>query len=590
MNFNSWQFLVFFPVVWALYLIFAARFRRSLMTRLLLLASSLFFYACWNPAYLVLILFSVAVTWTAGLLMEGRSRARKKLILALSLVLNLAILFFFKYYNFFAGTVNALFAGTQSGAMGVFPALNVLLPAGISFYTFQALGYSVDVYRGTIPAERNLITYALFVTFFPQLVAGPIERTASLLPQFTTNHHFDYDRVTAGLKLAAWGMFKKVMIADRLAIYVNAVYENPGVFPAPALLLATFLFAFQIYCDFSGYSDIAVGTAQVLGFRLMANFRAPYFAASIGDFWRRWHISLSTWLKDYVYIPLGGNRKGALRRNLNLLITFALSGLWHGAAWHFVFWGLLHGLFQIIERSVGGLLNNIRGKSPPRSSRFASYATPSAGVSPPQRPRIPTFSHGVSEKAGQSPARNSRSKPVGFASATPPNHGAEEMRGFETTSNTRGFPAGSRSAVALRVLATFALVCLAWVFFRAESLSDAVLIVKKFTTFPAELVEYARRIPEMGLVASVHDAFSLGSTAAVPVAKFGIKACALSFAFIAVLLAASWWTRGTAGTDRVKTLPPVVRWAGYYALVYALVLVILRDRPEESSQFIYFTF
>ncbi|MDR3355650.1 MAG: hypothetical protein LBO04_00470, partial [Spirochaetaceae bacterium] len=527
MNFNSWQFLVFFPVVWALYLIFAARTRSGRFTRLLLLASSLFFYACWNPAYLVLILFSVTVTWAAGILMEGRTRTRKKLVLALSLILNLAILFFFKYYNFFAVTANALFAGIWPGAQGVFPALNVLLPAGISFYTFQALGYSIDVYRGTIKAERSFIAYALFVTFFPQLVAGPIERASSLLPQFKTNYQFDYDRVATGLKLAAWGMFKKAVIADRLAIYVNAVYGNPGMYQATALLLATFFFAFQVYCDFSGYSDIAVGTARILGFQLMANFRDPYFSASIGEFWRRWHISLSTWLKDYVYIPLGGSKKGKFRRNLNLLITFVLSGLWHGAAWHFVFWGLLHGLFQILERNMGAFFKHIKQKR-----------------------------GGVSAGLAYAGAQNSGAMPVRRRVAVP------------------------------RVLAVFALVCLAWVFFRAESLPDAVMILKKFTALPAELAEHTRRLPETGLISSVRNAFQLSSAEANPVAGFGIRACGLSFVFIAVLLAASRWTRGRAGTILVGTLPPGIRWAAYYALV----LVILLGLPGESSQFIYFTF
>jgi D-alanyl-lipoteichoic acid acyltransferase DltB (MBOAT superfamily) len=339
------------------------RFRNTL-TRLLLLGSSLFFYACWNPVYLALILFSVAVTWLSGILMSGAEPGKRKFILIGSLVLNLGILFFFKYYNFFADTANALFGVLKPASSAVFPAFNVLLPVGISFYTFQALGYSIDVFRGTVAAERNFVTYALFVTFFPQLVAGPIERTGNLLPQFKEDHVFDYDRVTAGLKLAAWGMFKKVVIADRLAVYVNAVYGNPGVYPAAALALATFFFTFQIYCDFSGYSDIAIGSARVLGFDLMTNFRRPYFSQSITEFWRRWHISLSTWLKDYIYIPLGGNRKGAFRQKLNLLITFLLSGLWHGAAWHFVIWGLLHGIFQVIERSIPERLNAMLNKVP----------------------------------------------------------------------------------------------------------------------------------------------------------------------------------------------------------------------------------
>jgi D-alanyl-lipoteichoic acid acyltransferase DltB (MBOAT superfamily) len=260
----------------------------------------------------------------------------------------LAVLFFFKYYNFFVDVLHTVLPETKNN----FVLLNVLLPVGISFYTFQALAYTIDVYRGTVKAERNIITYALFVTFFPQLVAGPIERSARLLPQFKIDHTFNYDRITSGLKLAAWGMFKKVAIANRLALYVNAVYGNPDVYPAASVILATLFFAIQIYCDFSGYSDIAIGSARILGFKIMSNFNKPYFSASFREFWMRWHISLSTWLKDYVYIPLGGNRKGKFRQNANLFITFLISGLWHGAAWHFVVWGALHGFFQIIERMI----------------------------------------------------------------------------------------------------------------------------------------------------------------------------------------------------------------------------------------------
>jgi D-alanyl-lipoteichoic acid acyltransferase DltB (MBOAT superfamily) len=315
MNFNSWQYLVFFPVIFALYYAVTAKNRpgsaahSNRLSQCLLLGASLFFYACWNPAYLGLILLSVAVTWLSGLLMEGGTRTQKRLVLAGSLAINLGILFFFKYYGLFAETI-ARFSGFHP------PAFNVLLPVGISFYTFQALGYSIDVYRGTVKAERDFLSYALFVTFFPQLVAGPIERTAALLPQFKVNHPFDYGRVTGGLRLAAWGMFKKVVIADRLAVYVNAVFGDPAAFPGTALLLAAFFFAFQIYCDFSGYSDIAIGCARALGFELMTNFRRPYFARSITDFWRRWHISLTTWFRDYVYIPLGGNRRGLAFRCL----------------------------------------------------------------------------------------------------------------------------------------------------------------------------------------------------------------------------------------------------------------------------------
>jgi D-alanyl-lipoteichoic acid acyltransferase DltB (MBOAT superfamily) len=499
MNFNSWQFLVFFPVIWGLYLLFASRLRHNGLTQALLLASSLFFYACWNPVYLILMLFSIAVTWATGMLMEGKTPPRKKLVLAASLVLNLAVLFFFKYYNFCASMVNSLFVGSTPRLL---PAFNVLLPVGISFYTFQALGYSIDVYRGTVQAERNFVSYALFVSFFPQLVAGPIERTANLLPQFKTDYRFDYDRVTSGLRLAAWGMFKKIVISDRVAVYVNAVYGSPGVYPASTLALATFLFAFQIYCDFSGYSDIAIGTARILGFRLMVNFRQPYFSASISEFWRRWHISLSTWLKDYVYIPLGGNRKGALRRNINLIITFFLSGLWHGAAWRFVVWGLLHGIFQVVERFLG-LSDRVAGK-----------------------------------------------------------------------------------ITTLRRVATFLVVCLAWVFFRAANLSDAFFILKKFSSLPAELAGYVRQLPQTGLLTTVRNAFQLGVNVAHPIAGFGITGLGLSFIGIAVLLIADFRMGRTAASGRIALLPPGLRWAGYYAIVMAIILSI----PAESSQFIYFTF
>jgi D-alanyl-lipoteichoic acid acyltransferase DltB (MBOAT superfamily) len=352
MNFNSLQFWVFFPFVAVVYYAVTAGNQplSNVISRFFLLAVSLFFYACWNPLYLGLILFSVAVTWLSGILMEGRTKNGKKIVLILSLTANLAVLFFFKYYNFF--TEAAVYALYKIGFSFSFPQFNVLLPVGISFYTFQALGYSIDMFYGRIKAERNFLNYALFVTFFPQLVAGPIERTANLLPQFNVNHSFDYNRITSGLRLAAWGMFQKMVIADHLAVYVNAIYSNPAVFPATTLALATFFFAFQIYCDFSGYSDIAIGVARILGFDLMVNFKNPYFSRSIADFWRRWHISLSTWLKDYIYIPLGGSRKGKTRQMFNLLLTFLLSGLWHGASFHFVVWGFLHGLFQVIGRTT----------------------------------------------------------------------------------------------------------------------------------------------------------------------------------------------------------------------------------------------
>ncbi len=347
MQFNSVRFLIFFAAVFLCYALLSDKAKKDRYAKCLLLAASLYFYACWKAAYLFLILASVTITWLSGLGME-KFPGRKKLVLALSLVLNLAILFFFKYYNWLAATASL-------------PLLSIALPVGISFYTFQAIGYSVDVYRGTLRAERDFITYALFVTFFPQLVAGPIERAGNLLPQLKARYDSDdYSGITDGLKLMAWGLFLKVVIADRMAVYVNSVYRYIDGSYGTALLLATVCFAVQVYADFAGYSDIAIGAAQVLGFRLMKNFDHPYFSASVPEFWRRWHISLSGWLRDYVYIPLGGSRVSKPRHWLNLMATFIISGIWHGAAWHFVAWGMLHGACMVASNMTAPLRKKIR--------------------------------------------------------------------------------------------------------------------------------------------------------------------------------------------------------------------------------------
>ncbi len=350
MLFNSLSFFVFFPLVAAAYFACGRLVRRSMAGQTLLLAASLYFYACWNPWYLGLILFSVAATWLGALTLEGRTAGQKRAVVAVVVLANLGILLFFKYSDFLCDSLDWLssWLGGRQDDESVLPRFSVLLPVGISFYTFQALGYMIDVYRGDVAAERSFVTYALFVTFFPQLVAGPIERSYNLLPQFKENHPFDYNRVTSGMRLFAYGLFKKVVIADQLALYVDPIYGVPAAATGLALLLATFFFAFQIWCDFSGYSDMAIGVARILGFNLMKNFDRPYTATSIVEFWRRWHISLSTWFKDYVYIPLGGSRCGRLRHSINLMTTFVVSGLWHGAAWHFMAWGLAHGLLQVV--------------------------------------------------------------------------------------------------------------------------------------------------------------------------------------------------------------------------------------------------
>jgi len=343
MIFNSIDFLLFFPIVVVLYFLLPQRIKW-----MWLLACSVYFYMFWKAKYIILIGFSIFVTYLGSLLIE-KWRTHKnlaRLILALVLFANLGVLFLFKYYNFFLSLFPTL---SEARAL---PLLQFALPVGISFYTFQALGYSIDVYRGTVTCEKNLFRYALFICFFPQLVAGPIERSQHLLPQFYERHYFDYDRVKSGLLLMGWGFFQKLVIADRLAIFVNGVYDSYSIADGAILSLATVFFAFQIYCDFSSYTNIARGAAEILGFNLMENFHAPYFAQSIKDFWRRWHISLSTWFKDYLYIPLGGSRKGLIITCVNIFVVFVVSGLWHGAALTFLIWGILHGLYQIIETII----------------------------------------------------------------------------------------------------------------------------------------------------------------------------------------------------------------------------------------------
>ena len=306
----------------------------------------------WNVKYVFLILFTTAASYFAAILIEKNdNRLYRKLVLTATLISCLGVLAVFKYYNFIFEILNDV--------VGVFAiqlhhtTLSLLLPVGISFYTFQTLSYVIDVYRGNIKAEHHFGLYATFISFFPQLVAGPIERASNLLPQIKAYHTFNYNQTIYGSKLIIWGLFKKMAVADNLSPYVDRVYENVLQFQGFAFILATIFFAFQIYCDFSGYSDIARGTAKLMGIELMENFKSPYFSASIREFWSRWHISLSTWFRDYVYIPLGGNRRGKYKHYLNLLITFTVSGLWHGANWTFIIWGALHGFAHIFEKAFG---------------------------------------------------------------------------------------------------------------------------------------------------------------------------------------------------------------------------------------------
>ena len=344
MLFNSNAFYAFLPLVFALYWMIPAR-RRWIV----LLVSSYYFYMSWNVKYVALILLTTAVSYGTALLMEGtESRKKKKCYMAVALVISLGILFFFKYFNFLSNSVTDVLEKFAIPVHRV--TLNLLLPVGISFYTFQTLSYVIDVYRGDEKACRHFGKYATFIAFFPPLVAGPIERTRNLLPQIEREHRFDCEKALYGAKVIAWGFFKKVAIADTIAPYVDVIYNDVGHYTGLPLLMATGLFTFQIYCDFSGYSDIAVGVAKLLDMDLMDNFKSPYFAASIREFWSRWHISLSTWFRDYVYIPLGGNRKGAWRTRFNLIATFLCSGLWHGANWTYVVWGMIHGVGQAAEK------------------------------------------------------------------------------------------------------------------------------------------------------------------------------------------------------------------------------------------------
>src|SRR4051812_32350047 len=324
MLFNSLEFALFFPIVCGLY--FAAPIRARVP---LLLTASCVFYMAFIPAYIAILFVTILIDYVAGICIERSQGAGKRAWLIGSIVSTCAVLFVFKYFNFFTSSFTSVaqMLGWQVSDLQQ----NIILPIGLSFHTFQSLSYVVEVYHGRQKAEKNFITYATYVMFFPQLVAGPIQRAPNLLRPFPGEHAFDYDRITSGLKRMALGFFKKLVVADRLALYVNDVYAAPQNYNGLQLTIATLFFAYQIYCDFSGYSDIAIGSARVLGFRLMENFNTPYYSTSVNEFWRRWHISLSTWFRDYLYIPLGGNRVGPIRQTANIILTFGVSGLWHGA-------------------------------------------------------------------------------------------------------------------------------------------------------------------------------------------------------------------------------------------------------------------
>lgn len=358
MLFNSLSFLIFFPIVLLIYFIIPKKIRY-----IWLLIASYYFYMCWNARYALLLLASTLITYVAGFVIGYREQkvAVKKAAVAGSLILNLGILFFFKYFDFALSGIEKVLE--RFGVAFETPQLDILLPVGISFYVFQAVGYTVDVYRGKIDAEKNVLRYALFVSFFPQLVAGPIERSTNLLSQLRNVDKiklWDTKRIQQGAIVMVYGYFMKMILADRIATMVDAVYDpmNYMQYEGFTVLIAAMLFSVQIYCDFAGYTHIAIGAAKIMGFSLRDNFNTPYLAISIKDFWDRWHISLTTWFKDYLYFPLGGSRKGKIRKYINIFLVFLLSGLWHGAAWHYVVWGVLHGVLRI----VGELTLGIREK------------------------------------------------------------------------------------------------------------------------------------------------------------------------------------------------------------------------------------
>lgn len=400
MLFNSLEFAGFFPLVCVLYFSLPYRARVPF-----LLIASCAFYMAFVPAYILILATTILIDFTAAIYLEKTTGKARTALLAASVTATCLILFFFKYFNFFADSLVGL--ATLFGWHPAPPTLQIILPIGLSFHTFQSLSYVIEVYHRRERAERDLVVFATYVMFFPQMVAGPIERPQNLLGQFREQHDVDHDRIVSGLKRMAWGFFKKLVIADRLALYVNDVYASPQNFNGLQLTLATLFFAYQIYCDFSGYSDIAVGSARVLGFRLMENFREPYAATSTGDFWRRWHISLSTWFRDYVYIPLGGSKVSPGRQAGNIILTFAASGLWHGANWTYVIWGLLNGIYLVVGRFTQS-------------------------------------------------ARDHISRSLGLTQ----------------------WPALRRT---MAWLTTFALICVAWVFFRAKNLGDAWYVLTHFT-------------------------------------------------------------------------------------------------------------
>lgn len=479
MSFNSVEFAFFLSVVFILYWFVTSKSIRA--QNLLLLASSYFFYGCWDWRFLSLIIFSSFLDYSIGIGLSKTSKAaQRKALLLTSILINLGSLGIFKYFNFFSESFSKAFS--LLGYSEVNPLfLNVVLPIGISFYTFQTLSYSIDVYRKKIKPTEDAIAFFAFVSFFPQLVAGPIERAENLLPQFSKKRFFDYDQAVDGMRQILWGLFKKVVIADTCAGYANEIFANYAQLSGSTLLLGAVFFSFQIYGDFSGYSDIAIGTARLFGFSLMKNFAYPYFSRDIAEFWRRWHISLSTWFKDYVYIPLGGSRGSVLMRIRNTFIVFVVSGLWHGANLTFVAWGALHALYflPLLLTNTNRTYQDIVAKG-----RL-----------------LPSIQEGV------------------------------------------------------QIVATFFLITIAWVLFRAQSIREAIAYINGI--FSASLFSMPENLPTGGLL------------------------------LIAVFIIAEWLQREKDHALCFKTIKThrIVRWSTYCAIFFLILYNF-----KSSQEFIYFQF
>lgn len=483
MLFNSLEFLIFLVVIITVYYMIPHRFRWFI-----LLVGSYYFYMSWNPALIILILITTIITYISARLMKY-DKWRKTLMI-ISVISCLGILFFFKYFELLVSTVVSIANLTLLSIDN--PTLNILLPVGISFYTFQTLSYVIDVYNKKIEPEKHFGIYALFICFFPQLVAGPIERPQNLIPQLKTEKLFSYDKAIYGVKLMIWGFFKKIVIADSVASFVNLAYNNVEAANSVALVIATFLFAIQIFCDFSAYTDIARGCANILGIDLMDNFKQPYLSKNIKEFWSRWHISLSSWFRDYVYIPMGGNRVKKQRFYFNLLVTFVLSGLWHGANYTFIVWGLLHGLYLVVY-------NLIKGKS------------------------------------------NSLESNINIVKA-------------------------------INVTFTFLIVCFAWIFFRANSMNDAIIIVDKvFSSTLFQVESIINAISFMGLN-------NIGNMITLVIS-------------ISILIAYEIASKRNDVIDKVSKMNVVFRWSMYTILsLLVLVFKLIQMSRGQVNDFIYFQF